>query len=196
MKTWQGILIGTFLGLAASALIILIIAPPRGEPIVLTPPPTPNLYRVYVSGAVNTPGVIALPRDSRVNDAINGCGGFSQDADTQSLNLAARINDGDRIVVYSRSEQATKSALASTTSADSKTKGLTATPTPSFPININTATQQELEGLPNIGPSKAEQIIAYRQQHGAFKKIEEIQNVPGIGPTIYDKIANIITVNN
>jgi len=197
MKTWQGIVFGTFLGLAAAAVIMLVSAPPRGEPILLTPPPTPGLIQVYVTGAVNSPGVIALPRDSRVNDAITQCGGFTDDADLQSVNLAARINDGDRIDVVSHSEQATKNALASTAAAlDPKGKGATVTPTPHFPININTASQQELEALPGIGETKAEQIVTYRQDHGMFKKIEDIQNVPGIGPTIFEKISSDITISD
>jgi competence protein ComEA len=196
MKTWQSILFGTFLGLAAAAVIMLVIAPPRGDPIILTPPPTPDMYRVYVTGAVNSPGVVALPRDSRITDAIAHSGGFSTDADLQSLNLAARINDGDRIYVSSRSEVATKNAIASTTAADPKTKGAALTPTPSYPININTATSQELEALPNIGSVKAEQIVTYRQQHGPFLEIDDIQNVPGIGPTIFEKISTFITISN
>lgn len=198
MKTWQGIVFGTFLGLAAAAVIMLVIAPPRGEPILLTPPPTPGMFRVYVTGAVNSPGVIALPRDSRVNDAIVACGGLSPDADPQSINLAARINDGDRIVVGSLSEQATKNAIASTAAAlDPKGKGVTMiTPTPSFPININTASQQELEALPGIGSMKAEQIVTYRQDHGLFEKIDDIQDVPGIGPTIFERISSFITVKD
>ncbi len=197
MKTWQGIVFGAFLGLAAAAVIMLVSAPPRGEPILLTPPPTPGLIQVYVTGAVNSPGVIALPRDSRVNDAITQCGGFTPEADLQSVNLAARINDGDRIIVVSYSEQATRSAAAGTAAAQSpKGKSATVTPTPDFPININTASQQELECLPGIGPSKAEQIVTYRQDHGPFKKIEDIQNVPGIGPTIFEKMSSFITINN
>ncbi len=197
MKTWQAIVFGTFLGLAAAAVILLVSAPPRGEPILLTPPPTPGLIQVYVTGAVSSPGVIALPRDSRVNDAITQCGGFTADADQQSINLAARINDGDRLVVYSRSEQATQSALAGTAAAlDPKGKGATVTPTPHFPININTASQQDFESLPGIGPTKAEQIVTYRQDHGQFKKIDDIQNVPGIGPTIFERISSFITIND
>jgi competence protein ComEA len=196
MKTWQGIVFGTFLGLVAAAVIMLVIAPPRGDPIILTPPPTPDMYRVYVAGAVNSPGVVALPRDSRITDAIMHSGGFTTDADLQSLNLAARINDGDRIYVSSHSETATKNAIASTAAAAPKAKGAVFTPTPSYPININTATAQELESLPNIGPAKAEQIVTYRQQHGPFQKIDDIQNVPGIGPTIFEKIKTIITTSN
>ena len=66
---------------------------------------------------------------------------------------------------------------------------------PSFPININTASQQELENLPNIGPTKAADIIEYRKLHGPFLKIDDIQNVPNIGPSTFDKIRDLITIS-
>ncbi len=197
MKTWQSILFGTFLGMAASAVIMLVISPPRGEPIILPPAPTPSMLVVYVSGAVNSPGVFTVSRDARVVNAIESAGGLSQDADPQSINLAARVNDGDRIIVLSISQQATRAALNQTAVAsNSKGSNATLTPTPSFPININTASQQELESLPTIGPTKAAQILEYRQLHGPFKKLEDIQNVTGIGPSTFEKIKNFITLDN
>lgn len=195
MKTWQSILLGTFLGLAGTAIILLVIAPPKGEPILLPPTPTPAAIMIYVTGSVNTPGVVALPRQSRVLNAIEAAGGLSEDADSEAVNLAAKVNDGDRISVPSRSAQATKMAVASTTAAlEPARKGATATPTVTFPINLNTATAQELEALPSIGPAKSAQIIAYRQQKGPFKKIEDLQNIPGFGPATFEKLKDLITV--
>lgn len=197
MKSWQGILLGTFLGLAASAVIVLIAAPPRGEPLILPAPPTPGQIVVQVSGAVGSPGLVTLPRQSRVMTAIDAAGGFTTDADQEALNLAARVNDGDKIVVLSIAARATQAVIAAPAgSLDPKTRNNTATPKPSFPININTANLQELENLPNIGPTRAEAIITYRQQHGTFKKIEDIQNVTGIGPSTFEKIKELITVGN
>jgi competence protein ComEA len=197
MKSWQSILLGTFLGLAASAVIVLIAAPPRGESVILPPPPPTSQIIVHVAGAVLNPGLVTIPRQSRVMNAIEAAGGFSADADQEAINLAARINDGDRIVVPAISTRATQLAASATASSlDPKSKKIAATPTPAFPININTAVLQELENLPNIGPIKAEAIVAYRQQHGLYKKIEDIQNVIGIGPSTFDNIKEFITVEN
>ncbi len=194
MKAWQNILLGTFLGLAASAIILLIAAQPRGESVILPPLPTPSQIIVQVGGAVLNPGLVTLPRQSRVMNAIEAAGGFLANADQESLNLAARINDGDRILVQDQSARATQQEAAA--NLDPKGRNGTVTPAPQYPININTATQPELENLPNIGPAKAEAIIAFRQQQGRFKKIEDIQNVTGIGPTIFDRIKDLITVDD
>lgn len=197
MKTWQGILLGTFLGLVASAVIVLVATPPRGEPLILPAPPTPSQFIVQVSGAVVNPGLVKIPRQSRVMDAIDAAGGFLADADRDALNLAARVNDGDKITVLTISMRATQAAGAATASSlDPKSKPLVYTPTPAYPININTANAQQLGNLPNIGATKAEAIIVYRQQHGDFKKIEDIQNVTGIGASTFEKIKELITVGN
>jgi len=100
MKIWQGILLGTFLGLAAAAVMLLVVLPPKGEPIILPPTPSPAAIAVHVSGAVNAPGVVVLPRQSRVVNAIEAAGGFSAEADPDAVNLAARVNDGERITVH------------------------------------------------------------------------------------------------
>lgn len=197
MKIWQGILLGTFLGLAAAAIMLLVVLPPKGEPIILQPTPSPAAIAVHVSGAVNAPGVVYLPRQSRVLNAIEAAGGLSAEADPDAVNLAARVNDGERITVLSRSALATKTALTSTAVAlNPKVGSATATPVVVFPIHLNTATLPELEALPTIGPTKAAQILAYRQTIGQFLKIEDIQNVPGIGPATFEKIKDFITVEH
>jgi competence ComEA-like helix-hairpin-helix protein len=107
------------------------------------------------------------------------------------------VNDGDKITVLTISMRATQAAGAATASSlDPKSKPLVYTPTPAYPININTANVQQLGNLPNIGATKAEAIIVYRQQHGDFKKIEDIQNVTGIGASTFEKIKELITVGN
>ena len=109
--------------------------------------------------------------------------------------MAAKLVDGDRIIVPSRSENATKAAINATQAASGTKAKNTETPIPNFPININTATQEELDNLPNIGPTKAADIIEYRQLHGPFEKIEDIIKVPNIGPTTFDKIKDLITIS-
>ena len=195
MKDWQRILFGTFLGLAFSAVIVMVAQPPRGEPILIPPTGTPSPIIVYVSGAVKSPGLISLAPDDHVNIAIEKAGGFTTDADQSTINMAAKLIDGDKIIVPSRSEQATKAVIAATQSASSVKIKNTETPAPHFPININAATQEDLENLPNIGPSKAADIIEYRKLHGLFSKIEDIMNVPNIGPTTFDKIRELITIS-
>jgi competence protein ComEA len=197
MKPWQHILLGSFLGLAAAAVLLLIVSPPRGESIQLPPTPTAGSIAVYITGAVNHPGVVYLPRQSRVLNAIDAAGGLTEDADSESNNLAAKINDGDRIVILSRSILATRIVLTSTAAADTtRGKSSVIVPVVVYPININTASAQDLENLPNIGPTKAEQIITYREQNGSFKTINDIQNVPGIGPSTFEKLKELITVDH
>lgn len=177
--------------------MVLVISPPRGEPVILPFTPSPASIAVYVSGAVNAPGVVYLPRQSRVLNAIEAAGGLAADADPEAVNLAARVSDGERLIVLSQSAQITKVALTSTAVANLTRSGSAiVTPTVNFPINLNKATQAELETLPTIGPTKAAQILAYRQQMGQFLKIEDIQNVPGIGPATFEKIKEFITLQD
>lgn len=197
MKTWQSTLLGIFLGLAAAAVAVLVVSPPRGEPLILPPTPTAAAIAVYVSGAVNSPGVVYLPRQSRVLHAIEAAGGLSDEADPEAINLAARLTDGERLNVLSRTAQVTRVAQTSTAAAAGpKTGAATPTQAVAFPIHLNRATQAELEALPTIGPTKAAQILTYRQQMGPFNKIEDIQNVPGIGPATFEKIKEFITLQD
>ena len=195
MKVWQGIILGTFLGLAFSAVIFLVAQAPRGEPIIIAATSTPSPLIVYVSGAVNLPGLVSITKEERVSDAIEKAGGFSADADQNAVNMAAKLNDGDKIFVPSRNQPSTNESVNATPAAFGSNNTSTEIPTPAFPININIATQQELEYLPNIGPSKATDIIEYRKLHGPFEKIEDIMNVPNIGPATFDKIRNLITIS-
>jgi competence protein ComEA len=195
MKDWQNILFGTFLGLACAAVIVMVAQPPRGEPIAIPPPDTPTPMIVYVSGAVNSPGLVTLTKENRVSNAIEKAGGFTQDADQSAINMAAILHDGDKVSVPSQSEQATQAVIISTKASLGTNSSTTGIPLPSFPININTATQLELQDLPNIGPSKAADIIEYRELHGPFGKIEDLQNVPNIGPATVEKIRDLITIS-
>lgn len=195
MKLWQGILLGTFLGLAFSAVIVMIAQTPRGDPIAIPPTSSPTPIIVYVSGAVKIPGLVSLSHEDRVSVAIDKAGGFTADADQTAVNLAAKLFDGDKIFVPARRELQTEVSANSNQAASGPRSAGIITPTPSFPININTATQQVLENLPNIGPSKASDIIQYRELHGPFNIIEDIQNVPNIGPVIFDSIKELISIS-
>lgn len=179
--------ISILVGLLAAGLLELASRPPRGTAIQLLPPPTPAPLKVHIAGAVQHPGVVELPPDSRVEDAIQAAGGLTETADITTLNLAAQVQDGEKITIPSQTATATglpTSVQATSTPAEPTTAK----------ININTATQQELETLPGIGPAIAARIIAYRQEHGPFQRIEQIMDVQGIGPATFDKIKTYIAV--
>jgi len=198
MKTWQSILLGLLMGLFISGAILLIIAPPRGKPIELSPLPTPAPLVVYVTGSVIRPGVYSLPRLSRVSNAIEAAGGLSTDADQSAVNLAARLLDGQKIVVPKISTPIQGTNIAATTTGSQKTAPQASVATPSIdnPLNLNTATQEQLDLLPGIGPTRAADIIAYRTQHGSYKTIDEIMKVSGIGQTTFDRIKALIYVDS
>lgn len=179
-------------------MIHLLSRPPQGKPITLLPPPTPLPLIVEVGGAVNKPGVYQIETGSRVLDAIRAAGGCLAEADTASTNLAALLTDGMRIAIpFKATPVATIPAGVRSEPVvipDIATDTPTAVPTSSGLININTATQAELETLPRIGPATAQKIIAYREQHGPFQTIEELLDVSGIGPVTLADIRELITV--
>ena len=138
---------------------------------------------VHVAGAVSSPGVYTLPADSRVDDAVRAAGATA-DADLSQLNLAQKLADGQKITV----------PVAGATPADGNSATTTADSDNGALININTATQEELETLPSIGEVRAQAIIAYREEHGGFRTTDELMEVSGIGEKIFADIAPHITV--
>jgi competence protein ComEA len=163
------------------------------EPIVIEPPAptaTQGPIRVYVSGAVASPDVYTVPPNAILRDVLNSAGGTSADADLSALNLAAVLEDGDHVHVPRIGESPTSAPISQ---SGSDTGG--ALPVAGGLININTASQADLESLPGIGPAIAGRIIAYREDNGPFPNIEAVQNVSGIGPAIFDQIKALITVD-
>lgn len=138
---------------------------------------------VHVAGAVSSPGVYTLPADSRVDDAVRAAGATA-DADLSQLNLAQKLADGQKITVPAAGEAPAPADNAAP--SDSSQSGAL--------ININTATQEELETLPSIGEVRAQAIIAYREEHGGFRTTDELMEVSGIGEKIFADIAPHITV--
>ena len=194
MNTWKSLLLGIVTGLLLSGAILLVALPPHGRPLVLTPPPTaPTTIVVYVTGAVVSPGVYTLSRPARVNDAVLAAGGLLPSADPASINLAAKIDDGAKVFVQQAGSPAISDAGG--TGATKPARTLVVTPTIQYPIDINSAPLSLLEEIPGIGPTKANAILTYRQEHGPFKKIEDIQNVPGIGTGLFAAMKDLITVN-
>lgn len=176
---------GVVCGLLGAGILFLLAQSPRGKPVRLLPAPTEAPIQVYVVGSVSQPGVYELSPGSRVQDAVNMAGGFLPDADLTILNLAAILEDGQRVFVPEVAE--------ARGSADGSLPERSSTVI-FYPLDINTANQAELESLPDIGPQTAQEIIAYREKMGAFSSIEEIENVPGIGPKTFEKIKAFITV--
>lgn len=157
--------------------------------------PTSGPLHVYVSGAVARPAVYELPPGSLIDDAVRAAGGFAPEADTAAVNLAQPAADGMQIHVPSLEEAlptpppvSLPPDVAPTTA--SRMGGITT----SGLININTATQTDLEMLPGIGPSTATNIIAHREANGPFATIEAIMDVPGIGEGKFEAIRELITV--
>lgn len=185
MQTLKSIIAGLLIGLAAAAIILLIGSPPRGLPIEVLPSPTAAPLTVYLSGAVVHPGLYTLPPGSRVMDALLAAGGAIDGGDLTSLNLAQRLIDGQKIHVPAGGENAVETVPAKAGAVDPVI----------FPIDLNSATQDQLEQLPGIGTTRAEDIITYRQKIGGFDKIEQIMEVPGIGPATFERIKELIMVS-
>lgn len=146
-----------------------------------------NYIIVYICGAVKENKVITLKEGSRICDAIDAACGLTSDADLTHINLAYILEDGEKIYIPKIGEDMqtnTNSTYTSTFSSTSKNNK----------ININKATQTELEMIPGIGPSTALKILEYREINGKFLKIEDIKNVSGIGDAKFEKIENYITV--
>ena len=146
---------------------------------------------VHVTGEVNKPGIVVLKSNSRIADAINKAGGATKEADLNQINLAYILEDGQKIYIPNKNEkidedeyitEGNRNNIGNNNSKEGEK------------VNINEAMQTELEELPGIGPSLASRIIEYREQNGDFKKIEELQNVKGIGDAKYNDIKDKVTV--
>ena len=132
---------------------------------------------VYVSGAVASPGVLTLPANSRVIDAITAAGGAMPEADLESINLARILVDGEQIRVGVVGESPPVASAAAGSTAGTGTC-----------VRLVTATEDELQTLPGIGPALATRIISYRATHPRLSSVEELDDVPGIGPSLIEKI--------
>lgn len=171
--------------------------------------------RVHVAGAVNNPGVYTLPAQGRAVDAIAAASGAAADADLDRVNLAGSLSDGVQIYVPHRGETAAPAQIQPNGGTANAGQGNAANgasqggtqPQPartltasgsaqkgSTPVNINTATAEELQSLPRIGPAMAQRIIAWREAHGGFRSVDELDAVPGIGPSMLENLRPLVTV--
>jgi competence protein ComEA len=171
--------------LAAAAVVVVALAlagrvflrsdhasvpPPPLRPTAAAAPSKPSQVYVDVVGAVRRPGLYRVRSGARVADAVAHAGGATPKADLQLVNLAALIADGEQVVVPRRGAGGVSAATSAPGSASSG------------PVHLNSATLEQLDALPGVGPVTAQKIIDYRTQHGGFGSVDELDAVPGIGP--------------
>jgi competence protein ComEA len=133
---------------------------------------------VDVVGEVRRPGLVRVPKGTRIADALAAAGGVTAKADAALVNLAAPLADGEQVVVPTRGSAAAGAAGGPAS--------------PSAPVDLNTATPEQLDALPGIGPATAEKIIAFRQAHGPFHSVDELDAVPGIGPARIEQLKGLV----
>ena len=134
---------------------------------------------VHVVGAVSRPGLYRLKQGSRIADAVARAGGATRKAELGLVNLAAPLADGQQVVVPRRGAAGTAGAAA-------------AAGTPAGPVQLSTATLEQLDALPGVGPSTAQKILDYRTEHGAFSSVDELDAVPGIGPKRMEQLRELV----
>lgn len=194
MKNVITVLLGIMAGFALAGILFFVSRAPAGEPIVLQPAPTKAPIAVHVIGAVPRPGLYEFSEGARIQNAIDAAGGLLTSANIESINLAALLEDGQQLNIPYKDGQQTSLEDPNSTLELPNDSATPETSTNSELININTATKEELDSLPGIGPTIAQRIIDYRTENGNFSTIDDIKNVSGIGPATFDEIKDLITV--
>ena len=141
---------------------------------------------VHVAGCVQVPGMYQLSAGARVAEAIQAAGGFTPEAQTESVNLARSVQDGEQVIVASVAQAAPAATAGEVDASAASGSGL---------VNINTADEEELQKVSGIGPSKAAKIVAYRKEHGSFAYIEDLTKVSVIGEKSLASIKDEICVS-
>lgn len=147
--------------------------------------------KIHIAGAVNKEGLYELEEEQRIADAIEIAGGLKNDADLSDINLASKLEDGMKIYIPTVNETTNENINTENTYA---TQNSNTQEKATDKININTASESELDTLPGIGPSTALKIIKYREENGKFKSIEDIKEVSGIGESKYEQIKDLIKI--
>ena len=177
--------VGLVLGLLGALATYSIALVARDGELIINSDPTTNEIVVEIRGQITTPGVYRLGEDARVADVIAAAGGTLPDADLAQVNLARRLDDAELIVIPGMG--AATPIMAGTPAPAQQPASL------SFRININTASQPELESLPGIGPVIAARILEYRQVNGPFTSTSELAKVDGVSDSLLSEIENLIT---
>jgi competence protein ComEA len=174
---------------AASYALFRALDERSAPPIVIDDAAATQPIGVDVRGAVAAPGVYELPPGARVQDAIRAGGGLSPRADLSTINLARRLRDGEVVVIAAIPSGAGSPAPSSAAPLDAPGAG------PQRQLNINTATASELEALPGIGPVTAARIVAFREQHGPYRAVDDLIHVQGISTKTIDDFRDLVTTH-
>jgi competence protein ComEA len=162
----------------------VVVQPAAAQQAATRPAASPqvtSLLIVHMSGEVIAPGVYRLPVGARVDDALRAAGGPTGEGDVHRLNLAARLADGQQIVVPKRVDP----VLATMIALPSPTPGL---------VNLNTASVAELDRLPGVGPVTAQRIVAYREQHGPFSSVEQLRDAKLVSAATFEKLKDLVAI--
>lgn len=138
---------------------------------------------VHVVGAVRRPGLYRLAHGARIADAVRRAGGATRRADLSLVNLAAQVSDGTQVVVPRRAVVAAGPGEVAEAEGGAAAGG---------PVHLNTATLEQLDALPGVGPVTAQKILDYREQHGAFSSVDDLDAIPGIGPARLEQLRDLV----
>ncbi len=172
----------------ASAADVPALTTPAATSVSAASPTAPSVLVVDVAGAVRRPGLYRLSQGSRIADAIARAGGATRHADTALVNLAAPLADGEQVLVPSAVGGAAAAAGAAGAAA-----APAGAPSPTAPVDLNTATAEQLDALPGVGPVTAQKIVDYRTQHGPFTSVDDLDAIPGIGPARIADLQGLVT---
>ncbi|MGN6483769.1 MAG: helix-hairpin-helix domain-containing protein [Thermomicrobiales bacterium] len=168
--------------IAAAICVLLLLWWDSSREVTITVTGNPDAtITVYMDGAVVRPGAVSLPAGARLDEAIAAAGGLSEDADVTRRFLAARVGDNERIVIPRRAATTPGGTPGDEAPAVGK-------------LNLNTATTSQLQELPGVGAVLAQRIVTYRDEHGPFTSVDDLENVEGIGPSLLEKLRPYVTV--
>jgi competence protein ComEA len=191
----------TALALACALLAVLVLtgnrlahsgtvsSPEVAAPLEPVAPSAPEKLVVHVVGAVRRPGLYRLREGERVADAVARAGGATKKADLTALNLAAPLVDGTQVLVPPRASAAPGAGPVSPSGG----VGAAGTPGVQAKVSLGTATLEQLDELPGVGPVTAQKIVDYRTTHGPFRSVDDLDEVPGIGPATIEDLRDLVT---
>lgn len=186
---YRALMSAALIGAVAVSLAVLFIRRPEPPRIVVqqpavrptASPPIPSQIVVQLSGEVIAPGVYRLPVGARIDDALRAAGGATVYGDIRRLNLAARLADGQQIVVPKRVDPILATIAELPTPAQQR-------------VNLNTASVAELDRLPGVGPVTAQRIVAYREQHGSFVSVDQLRQANLVSAATFEKIKDLVGI--